>query len=94
MLLSFETYWKHPNLEPFFLLFYDNWTQHTHSLVHVHNKTHTDKQTDRPTVEASKREEIISKQNKKKEATTQCWTAATTTSIEDSFMDFNVSFRS
>lgn len=66
MLLSFETYWKHPNLEPFFLLFYDNWTQHTLVHVHVHNKTHTDKQTDRPIVEASKREEIISKQNKKK----------------------------
>lgn len=76
-----------------FLLFYDNWTQHTLTRTRT-QQTHTDKQTDRPIVEASKREEIISKQNKKKEATTQCWTAATTTSIEDSFMDFNVSFRS
>lgn len=32
----------------------------------THSLTHTDKQTDRPIVEASKREEIISKQNKTK----------------------------
>lgn len=45
----------------------------THTLTRTRTQqTHTDKQTDRPTVEASKREEIISKQNKKKEATTQC----------------------
>lgn len=57
------------------------------TLTHMYTNPHrqTDRRKDRPIVEASKREEIISKQNKKK---------ATTTSIEDSFMDFNVSFRS
>lgn len=34
--------------------------------IELNTLTHTDKQTDRPIVEASKREEIISKQNKKK----------------------------
>lgn len=83
--------------KPRTLLFYYFMTieLNTHTLTRTRTQqTHTDKQTDRPIVEASKREEIISKQNKKKEATIQCWTAATTTSIEDSFMDFNVSFRS
>lgn len=59
MLLSFETYWKHPNLEPFYFIIL--W-----QLNSTHSLTHTDKQTDRPIVEASKREEIISKQNKTK----------------------------
>lgn len=90
MLLSFETYWKHPNLESiFFIILWQLNSTHTHSRVHTKN-THPHRQTDRGSVEESKREEIISKQTTTT-TKTQCWTA---TSIEDSFMDFNVSFRS
>lgn len=76
-----------PRTHFFIILWQLNSTQ-THSRVHTKN-IHPHRQTDRGSVEESKREEIISKQTTTTK--TQCWTA---TSIEDSFMDFNVSFRS
>lgn len=75
-----------PRIHFFIILWQLNSTL-THSLTRTHK--HTPTQTDRGSVEESKREEIISKQTTTTK--TQCWTA---TSIEDSFMDFNVSFRS
>lgn len=72
MLLSFETYWKHPNLESIFLLFYDNWTQHT--LTHAYTQkthTHTDRQTAVVWKKVNGKKLLVSKQQQQKHSVEQ-----------------------
>lgn len=71
MLLSFETYWKHPNLESIFLLFYDNLTQHTLTHAYTQTHTHTDRQTAVVWKKVNGKKLLVSKQQQQKHSVEQ-----------------------
>lgn len=71
MLLSFETYWKHPNLESIFYYFMTIELK-THSLTRTHKKhTHTDRQTAVVWKKVNGKKLLVSKQQQQKHSVEQ-----------------------